>query len=490
MSRLGVQVPSLAPDAPLAGALLLVVKEMDQFEFEVLDFIRKWHLIKRDQKILVAVSGGKDSMALLNILINLKAELGIKLFAANLDHCLRKEGPDQEARMIDDFCRERSVPFYHEKRDVRDLMKKKRGLSIESAAREVRYDFLRDVKSAVEADLIAVGHNRDDLVENILLRLARGTGMKGVVGLRPFSGDLIRPLLFSDMQRIIDYVTINRVTFMEDQTNSEDDFERNYVRLRIIPELKKMNPALNEAIWRFFENIYDGYEVIHAKVEMILDQFELVDDVYFIESSKLITVEKAVVLEMAREIVSDLSYDSYPPSRERVIAFYNLLTSAKGRWTVEFRKDVKASKIGKYVFFHVGELLLKGLKERIIDFLPFACSYNRWEITLKRLTKKPREEFEKLDGAFYSICSANRVVLPMRLRTMKAEDTIIPFGMKRKKKAVSVLSEKGLKGFSSKILVLENASGEILWIPGVVTSELCRVGPSSLDTVAFCLERR
>jgi len=129
----------LAPDAPLAGALLLVVKEMDQFEFEVLDFIRKWHLIKRDQKILVAVSGGKDSMALLNILINLKVELGIKLFAANLDHCLRKEGPDQEARMIDDFCRERSVPFYHEKRDVRDLMKKKRGLSIESAARAVRY---------------------------------------------------------------------------------------------------------------------------------------------------------------------------------------------------------------------------------------------------------------------------------------------------------------------------------------------------------------
>lgn len=463
---------------------------MDQFELEVLKFIEKWHLIRKNQKILVAVSGGKDSMALLNILINLKTELGIELLAANLDHGLRKEGPAEEARMIDDFCRERSVPFYHEKRDVRDLMKKKQGLSVESAAREVRYGFLREVKSAVEADLIAIGHNRDDLVENILLRLARGTGMKGVVGLRPFSCDLIRPLLFSDMQRIIDYVTINRVTFMEDQTNSEDDFERNYVRLRIIPELKKMNPALNEAIWRFFENIYDGYEFIRAKVEMILDQFELLEDVYFIESSKLIAVEKAVVFEMAREMVVNLSCDSYPPSRERVLAFYNLLVSSKGRWTIEFGKDVKASRIGKYLFFHVGELIFQGLEERTIDFLPFACSYEKWQITLERITKKPREEFEKMDGAFYGMCSASRIVLPMRLRTMKAGDTIVPFGMKRNKKVIDVLSEKGLKGFSSKILVLENASGEILWIPGVVTSELCRVGPSSLDTVAFCLERR
>ena len=490
MSRLGVQVPSLAPDAPLVGALLLVVKEMDQFEFEVLDFIEKWHLIKRDQKILVAVSGGKDSMALLNILINLKTELGIELFVANLDHGLRKKGPAEEARMIEDFCRERSVPFFHEKRDVRDFMKKKRGLSIESAAREVRYGFLRDVKSAVEADLIAIGHNRDDLVENIILRLARGTGMKGVIGLRPFSGDLIRPLLFSDMQRIIDYVTINRVTFMEDQSNSEDDFERNYVRLRVIPDLKKMNPALNEAIWRFFENIYDGYELIHAKVEVILNQFELVDDVYFIESSKLISVEKAVVLELAREIAADLSSDNYPPSRERVIAFYNLLISSKGRWTIEFRKDVKASRIGKYVFFHVGELVMRGLEEKAIEFLPFACSYEKWQITLEQLSKEPGEEFKKLDGAFYSVCSADRVVLPMRLRTLNEGDTVIPFGMKRKKKAVDVLSEKGLKGFSSKILVLENASGEILWIPGVITSELCRVDPSSHDIVAFCLERR
>jgi len=466
------------------------VKELDQFELEVLKFIEKWHLIRKNQKILVAVSGGKDSMALLNILINLKTELGIELLAANLDHGLRKEGPAEEARMIEDFCRERSVPFYHEKRDVRDLMKKKQGLSVESAAREVRYGFLREVKSAVEADLIAIGHNRDDLVENILLRLARGTGMKGVVGLRPFSSDLIRPLLFSDMQRIIDYVTINRVTFMEDQTNSEDDFERNYVRLRIIPELKKMNPALNEAIWRFFENIYDGYEFIRAKVEMILDQFELLEDVYFIESSKLIAVEKAVVFEMAREMVVNLSCDSYPPSRERVLAFYDLLVSSKGRWTIEFGKDVKASRIGKYLFFHVGELIFQGLEERTIDFLPFACSYEKWQITLERITKKPREEFEKMDGAFYGMCSASRIVLPMRLRTMKAGDTIVPFGMKRNKKVIDVLSEKGLKGFSSKILVLENASGEILWIPGVVTSELCRVGPSSLDTVAFCLERR
>jgi len=480
----------LAPDAPFTGALLLVVVQMSDFEKEVLEFIKKWDLIESGQKILVAVSGGKDSMCLLNVLINLKSELGIDLFAANLDHGLRRKGPVEEAGMIGDFCRARSVPFFHERRDVNELLKKRRGLSIESAAREVRYCFLREVKMSIGADLIAVGHNRDDLVENILLRIVKGTGMKGVIGLRPLGGDLIRPLLFSDMQRIIDYVTINRVTFMEDETNSEDDFERNYVRLRIIPELRKINSALNEAVWRFFENINDGYALIHERVEEVLEQIEFADGVFFVEALKLKEVERAVLLEMVREIVSILSSDKYPPSRERVVAFFDLLISSRGGWTVEFREDIKASKIGRYVFFYGGELRFKRIERQSIDSLPFSRELEGWKISLECNEEVPEAMIERLDGAFNSICSGDKLSFPLSLRPMDERDKIIPFGMSRNKKVIDVVTEKGLKGFSSRIMVLENAFGDILWIPGVVTSELCRVCPSSLDSVVFCLERR
>ncbi|MBN2219253.1 MAG: tRNA lysidine(34) synthetase TilS [Kosmotogaceae bacterium] len=463
---------------------------MDSFELEVLRFVEEWGLIRKEQRILVAVSGGKDSMALLNVLNNLKSTLKIELIAANLNHGLREEGPREEARMIESFCRDRSIGFFHEKRDVREYMRMKRGRSVESAAREVRYGFLRDVKASVGADRIALGHNRDDLVENTLLRLLKGTGMKGLIGLRPSNVDLIRPLLFSDMQRIIDYVTINKVTFMEDETNAEDDFERNFLRLRVIPELRKMNPALNKAIWRFFENIYDGYSFIDSRVELLLSRFGKADGIYFAEVSKMRQIERPLIFELVRKIVSTMSLDNYPPSRERVLAFFDLLSEDKGRWTVQFKEDVKASKIGRFVFFYRGTLEFRGQDQSFIESVPFACEGEGWRIRIESKAEMANEDFGELDGAFKSMCSVSRIIFPLSFRKMNDKDKVIPFGMKREKRVVEILSDKGLKGFSSKIMVLENAFGEILWIPGVVTSELCRVGPSSRNNVVFCLERR
>jgi tRNA(Ile)-lysidine synthase len=188
---------------------------MHVLEEETLGFIGRWSLLKPAQRVLVAVSGGKDSMALLNILWNLKPLLSIELVVANMDHGLREKGPMEEAEMIRQVCIEKGIAFFHERRDVKDYMAKTPGLSVEEAARKVRYDFLREVKNAQSCDVIAVAHNRDDLIETMLLRMARGTGLKGVVGLRPSNGDIVRPLLFCDMQRIMDYVTINMVTFMK-----------------------------------------------------------------------------------------------------------------------------------------------------------------------------------------------------------------------------------------------------------------------------------
>jgi len=480
----------LAPDAPFTGALLLVVGKMDNFELEVLRFVKEWDLVREGQRILVAVSGGKDSMALLNVLNNLKSTLKIELFAANLNHGLREEGPQEEARMIEQFCEDRFIDFFHEKRDVREYMRTKKGESTESAAREVRYGFLRDVKSMIGADRIALGHNRDDLVENTLLRLVKGTGMKGVIGLRPSNGDLIRPLLFSDMQRIIDYVTINKVTFMEDETNAEDGFERNFLRLRVIPELRKINPALNKAIWRFFENIYDGYSLIDSRVETLMSRFGKADGIYFAKLSELREIEKPLILELVRKIVSMMSFDNYPPSRQRALAFFDLFSKDEGRWTVEFKENLKASRIGKYVFFYRGTLEFHGHEKSLIESIPFVCEAEGWQIKVESKAGISSENYGEFDGAFKSICSDSRIIFPLSIRGMNNKDKIIPFGMKREKKVVDILSDKGLKGFSSMIMVLENAFGEILWIPGVVTSELCRVGPSSRNNVVFSLERR
>ncbi|MDD4478440.1 MAG: tRNA lysidine(34) synthetase TilS, partial [Mesotoga sp.] len=277
---------------------------MHVLEEETLGFIGRWNLLKPGQRVLVAVSGGKDSMALLNILWNLSPLLSIELVAANLDHGLRERGPSEEAEMIKRICIEKGIAFFHERRDVKDYMSKVPGLSVEEAARKVRYDFLREVKNAQLCDVIAVAHNRDDLTETMLLRMARGTGLKGVVGLRPSNGDIVRPLLFCDMQRIMDYVTINMVTFMEDETNLDTSFDRNSVRLKIVPEFKRLNPSFNEAKWRFFENLYDGYSIVERDGKEALASFKAIDGILVVESVILKGAYRALLFETVRGIDS------------------------------------------------------------------------------------------------------------------------------------------------------------------------------------------
>jgi tRNA(Ile)-lysidine synthase len=475
----------LAPDAPLAGAFLLAVIYMKRLEEETLEFIRKWNLLKRGQRILVAVSGGKDSMALLNILTNIRAVLSIDLAAANLDHCLRKKGPAEEAAMIRVFCDRHGIPFYHERRDVREFMLENGGMSIEEAAREVRYDYLRKVKRETGSDAIAVAHNRDDLAETMLLRLVRGTGIKGIVGLRPSNGDVVRPLLFCDMQQIMDYVTINMVTFMDDETNFDAGFERNYMRMKIVPELKKLNPSFNLSMWRFFENALDDYRFIEREVQRVLEDFDKLEGVLFVELESFGKLDKALIFESVREVVAEMSGDGYPPSRERIESFYEHLNK-RGSWVIEFREDVKVTRVGKFLFFFREKLEFKKVRTEIIEELPFSICEEDWCLRLER----GRNDSKNLDGRMKSICNPSVLRFPLKLRPLNREDQFTPFGLGKPKPVREVVGNKGLKGFISAISVLVNCDGEILWVPGVASSEMCRVGPSVKDVAVFSLERR
>jgi len=284
----------------------------------------------------------------------------------------------------------------------------------------------------------------------------------------------------------MDYVTINMVTFMEDETNLDTSFDRNSVRLKIVPEFKRLNPSFNEAMWRFFENLYDGYSIVERDVKEALSSFKAIDGILFVESVILKGVYRALLFETVREIVSRMSSDGYPPSRERVEAFYDLLMSDRNGWTVEFREDLKSSRLGDYVFFYKKGLVFKTLEAVEVFSLPFEFSHGVWRLRIREGGKP----FDRLDGRFLSVCGIGRMALPLKLRPVDKKDSIVPFGMSRTRRVERIVAEKGMKGFWSKLMVLENAKGEILWVPGVVTSELCRADPSYTELAVFSLERR
>jgi tRNA(Ile)-lysidine synthase len=223
----------------------------------VLGFIRQHKLVAEGQTLLVAVSGGQDSVCLLHILYNLQSELGIKLYVAHLNHQLRGTESDEDARYVAKLAKSLSIPATIEKRDVTSYQKE-HGISLEEAAREVRYNFLAEVAAATGADGTAVGHTLNDHIETILLHLVRGTGTRGLRGLQPVTRwraaerelTVIRPLLEVRREETADYCANRQLQPRQDSTNLSLAPLRNRVRLELLPLLQKYNLQVIEALRR------------------------------------------------------------------------------------------------------------------------------------------------------------------------------------------------------------------------------------------------
>lgn len=220
-------------------------------------FIREHHMVPSRCNVLVGVSGGPDSVCLLHILYRLREELGIGLHVAHLDHQLRGEESEADARYVSELALRLGIPATAEKCDVKSYRVRQR-ISLEEAAREVRYDFLARVAGSIGAERVAVGHTMDDHIETILMHLIRGTGTRGLRGLQPVTSrqlagiclTVIRPLLPVSRQETEDYCRHHLLAPRIDATNLSLSPLRNRIRHELLPLLERYNPGVAEALLR------------------------------------------------------------------------------------------------------------------------------------------------------------------------------------------------------------------------------------------------
>ena len=213
---------------------------MLEIEKKVLDTISKYNLIQENDKIIVAVSGGPDSMCLLNILYNFKIN-NIKkyeLYVAHVNHCIRKDAIEDE-KYVEKFCIKREIPCYIKRIDVNKLaINNKKGL--EETGRKVRYDFFEELSKDLKANKIAIAHNNNDNAETVLMNIIRGTGITWLNGIVPIRNDkYIRPLIECDRIQIEEYCKINNIMPRIDSTNKQNDYTRNKIRNICIPYIKE-----------------------------------------------------------------------------------------------------------------------------------------------------------------------------------------------------------------------------------------------------------
>lgn len=204
-------------------------------------------MLPRGAYVLCAVSGGADSMCMLSMLNEYAKSGAIRVAAAHFDHGLRGEESDRDAEFVRLFCSDNDIPFFFGAGKVKAYAESKK-ISVETAARELRYDFLRKTAERIEADRIATAHTADDNAETLLLNLIRGSGLKGLCGIPPVRGNIIRPMLCKTREQVIAYLSEREIPFVEDSTNAEDIYTRNRLRHNVIPLLREFNPHFIESV--------------------------------------------------------------------------------------------------------------------------------------------------------------------------------------------------------------------------------------------------
>jgi len=226
--------------------------------------VKKYDLIKKRDKIILGLSGGPDSICMLYQFLNIQKDYKLYLVAAHFNHSLRKEA-DQEELFIKKLCAEVGIKCISAKKDVNSFAK---GDSLEQTARNLRFDFFLNCLRQTKIKKLALAHHKDDLVETVLMRMIRGSGLRGLRGFLPKSkyksATVVRPLIELQKKEITNWLKSKKIAYCIDKSNFEDKFLRNKIRLKLIPFLKEMNPNIVDNLHNLATNLSLDYDFIYS----------------------------------------------------------------------------------------------------------------------------------------------------------------------------------------------------------------------------------
>lgn len=229
---------------------------------QFLDYIETNQLFSHNDRILLGVSGGVDSMVMAHLFL----KAGFTFAIAHCNFGLRDEESENDQEFVQSFASENNLAFHTKKFDTEKFASENK-LSVQMAARRLRYRWFDQLKKRYNYDVIAMGHNKDDLVETFFINIARGTGLKGITGIKPRNRDIVRPLLFATREEILKYSAENDIAYREDSSNRTVKYSRNKIRHHIIPEFQRLNPRFLETVRENTERFQDAYTIYLKAVE-------------------------------------------------------------------------------------------------------------------------------------------------------------------------------------------------------------------------------
>jgi tRNA(Ile)-lysidine synthase len=461
------------------------VKKSIDLKRQVLDYIREKGILPGGEKLVVAVSGGPDSVCLLRVLADLRPELGIELHVAHLNHRLRGKDSDADATYVSKLARRLGLPATIESKDVKDYRKEKR-IPLEEAAREVRYDFLAEVAKATGAGRVAVGHTADDHIETVLMHLFRGSGTRGLTGLRPLTrwksaaGDLtiIRPLLELGRRDTLAYCRQHRLRPRTDVSNFSPEPFRNRVRLHLLPELRKYNPQIAGALLRTAAIAGDDQQYIDGEAEKLWKGIARQEKgAVIIDRKAFSTLPAALRRHLLRRAVESVRGSLKDIEAVHIEDILGALDGPAGKtiglpfglnFTTEYDRYVLAPDSLSLCPFTLLE------NETALN-IPGRTGLPGWEVLADVITSPGAKALKGENDAFSAYLDFRRTGSRMSVRPRRSGDRFQPLGMGRAKKLNQFMIDARIpRSWRGRIPVVASPE-QIIWVVGWRIDERLKV---------------
>jgi tRNA(Ile)-lysidine synthase len=411
---------------------------------KVSNFIAKHQLTQTGKKLIVGLSGGSDSIALTHILL----KLGYECTAAHCNFLLRGEESERDERFVREFCRKMDITCLVKKVNT-SVYAQQKGISIEMAARELRYAWFEKLRIQTDIPQVAIAHHQDDSIETILLNIIRGTGIRGLTGIAPANGHIIRPMLCLTKEEVSEYIRQNGLDYVDDSSNNENIYLRNKIRHQLLPLLEEMNPSARESISRMSQHLL---QVKHIYDAHIMDQKKsiLIDSCIRIEALEKSSEPEAIL----HEILHPFGFNT-----TQISLIYQARNSIPGK-----------------MFFSETHRILKDRNSFIISAIPdtkneyflidgssILISYPI-EFQIETIEKESLTQLIKSANVIY--IDKQKVQFPLILRKWKKGDWFVPFGMNGKKKVSDYFSDQKFSILQKEECWILESEGDIIWVVG------------------------
>jgi tRNA(Ile)-lysidine synthase len=451
---------------------------------KVLCYIREHELVLPGQKLVVAVSGGPDSMCLFHILFNIQKELGIDLHVAHLNHQLRGKESDADAAVVASLARKFGVPATIEARDV-NAYRAKHGLSLEESAREVRYSFLAEVAAAVKAERVAVGHTAADHVETVLMHLIRGSGARGMRGLLPlvrwhFSGSeitIVRPLLELTREETTAYCRRHRLHACADASNLSPAYFRNRIRHELLPLLREYNPSVDEALGRTARLAGDDLDFIDGETTKAWqDMVHPEGEAIILEKEKLIPLPKALQRAILRASVEAILGDLKDVEAGHIEALLGALNKPSGK-TIQMPQGLTFTiEHDRYVLARDGaaDCPFPVLEKEIKLEVPGETALNGWKVSASVLPASEKEEIGQ-NERFTALFDLDNTGTALTVRHRLDGDRFQPFGLESLKKVNTFMIDARIPRAWRENIPIVKSPEQIIWLAGWRIDERAKV---------------